>query len=376
MVFPIALRMAVASNNKLQKSVGIIMVALAAMIIPATLSRTAWIASLAGATVALSDKIAPILYRQKKIALFLTVVIATFTVTGCYFLKKDSADGRLLMWKVAADAAVEAPLTGVGWDKVSGSYGDAQERYFAAGKGSEQEVMVAGAPEYVFNEYLQVAIAFGTSAALWMAALLIGAIAAALNAKAFGLAGAAAAAAVVMTASYPLQFPLFTATISVALAGCYLSARKGWIRWAGCIATIASAWLLLANASVKDVSSEFNTGRSLHRAGLYHKSNACLLPMLPHTSDPMPLNIIGKNYQALGMPDSAAHYFNRAANRCPNRLYPHYLLMQLYADPSSYDRDLMLREARILATKKEKVPSPAVDEMRRKALTILNAHSQ
>ena len=88
----------------------------------------------------------------------------------------------------------------------------------------------------------------------------------------------------------------------------------------------------------------------------------------------MPLNIIGKNYQALGMPDSAAHYFRRAANRCPNRLYPHYLLMQLYADSASYDRDLMLQEARILATKKEKVPSPAVDEMRRKALTILNSH--
>ena len=100
--------------------------------------------------------------------------------------------------------------------------GDAQERYFAAGKGSEQEVMVAGAPEYVFNEYLQVAIAFGTPAALWMMALLIGAIAAAVNAKAFGLAGAAVAVGVVMTASYPLQFPLFTVTIGVVLAGCYL----------------------------------------------------------------------------------------------------------------------------------------------------------
>lgn len=350
------------------------MVALAAMIIPATLSRTAWIASLAGATVALSDKIAPILYRQRKIALVLTVAIAAFAFTGCYFLKKDSADGRLLMWKVAADAAMEAPLTGVGWDRVAGSYGDAQERYFAAGKGSEQEVMVAGAPEYVFNEYLQVAIAFGTPAALWMMALLIGAIAAAVNAKAFGLAGAAVAVAVVMTASYPLQFPLFTVTIGVVLAGCYLSARKGWIRLAGCIATIASAWLLLANSSAKDVSGEFNAGRSLHRVERYRKSIDCLLAIAPYSSDPMPLNIIGKNYQALGMPDSAAHYFRRAANRCPNRLYPHYLLMQLYADSASYDRDLMLQEARILATKKEKVPSPAVDEMRRKALTILDSH--
>ena len=371
---PVLLRFLILSNNRLQKWLGMGMALMGAFLIPSSLSRTAMVAAAIGCTVAASDIIVPCVKRAKwaKISIFAAALL--LIASGAYQWKKDSADGRLLMWKVAADAAMEAPLTGVGWDKVAGSYGDAQERYFAAGKGSEQEVMVAGAPEYVFNEYLQVAIAFGTPAALWMTALLSGAIAAAVNAKAFGLAGAAVAVAVVMTASYPLQFPLFTVTIGMVFAGCYLSARKGWIRWTGCIGTIASAWFLLANSSVKDVSGEFNAGRSLHRVERYRRSIDCLLAIAPYSSDPMPLNIIGKNYQALGMPDSAAHYFHRAANRCPNRLYPHYLLMQLYADSASYDRDLMLQEARILATKKEKVPSPAVDEMRRKALTILNTH--
>ena len=76
----------------------------------------------------------------------------------------DSADGRLLMWKVSAKAVMEHPWQGVGWANVAGAYGDAQERYFASGAATEQEEYVAGAPEYVFNEYLQVAMAWGVPA--------------------------------------------------------------------------------------------------------------------------------------------------------------------------------------------------------------------
>ena len=94
---------------------------------------------------------------------------------GIYIVKKNSADGRLLMWKVAVQAAMEVPLTGVGWSDVAGTYGEAQEQYFASGKGSEQEIMVADAPEYVFNEYLQIAIAYGPLAAAGVIVMIAGA---------------------------------------------------------------------------------------------------------------------------------------------------------------------------------------------------------
>ena len=86
----------------------------------------------------------------------------------------------------------------------------------------------------------------------------------------------------------------------------------------------------------------------------------------------MILNIIGKNYQALGMSDSAEYYLRKSVNRCPNRLYPHYLLMLLYRDSMSYERDKMIREAKILITQKEKIASPAVEEMQQKAREILS----
>ena len=77
---------------------------------------------------------------------------------GMYLMKKDSADGRALMWKVSLQAAINNPL-GAGLGNFSGAYGEAQAAYFAAGKGTEE--LVAGSPDYGFNEYLQIAVEGG-----------------------------------------------------------------------------------------------------------------------------------------------------------------------------------------------------------------------
>ena len=89
----------------------------------------------------------------------------------------------------------------------------------------------------------------------------------------------------------------------------------------------------------------------------------------------MILNIIGKNYRALGMADSAEYYLKKSANRCPNRLYPHYLLMQLYGDTLSLDRQAQRREAEIIMTMQEKILSPAVEEMRSEAEKVLTQNT-
>lgn len=87
----------------------------------------------------------------------------------------------------------------------------------------------------------------------------------------------------------------------------------------------------------------------------------------------MILNIIGKNYQALGVPDSATHYMRKSTLRCPNRMYPHYLLMQLYADSVSFDRDKCMEEANAILSMPVKISSPAVDDMRRDANLTLQS---
>jgi len=374
--FPLALRWATVPGNELQKWMGTGMVIMLAILIPVTFSRTALAACLIGGVVALSDKTAARMHSAGRPRLIIALLAVTAFATGAYFMKKDSADGRLLMWKVAAEAAMEVPATGVGWDRVGGAYGEAQERYFSSGRGSGQEMMVADAPEYVFNEYLQVAIAFGIIAAIGVVALLSGGLITALRSREYGYAGSVAAVAMVMMASYPLQFPLFVGAVGLVLAGCYLSSKMVMIRAFGTIAVAGACVLFLTHDETVDVRSGFSIGHSLHRMGEYGKSNENLLALLPHSSDPMILNIIGKNYRSLGMADSAEYYLMKSVNRCPNRLYPHYLLMQLYADSGSLNREAMVREAEILVTGKEKISSPAVEEMRNEAREIIESVSK
>ena len=122
-----------------------------------------------------------------------------------------------------------------------------------------------------------------------------------------------------------------------------------------------------------DQNTLFQTGLALHKSGQWEKSNEVMMDLLSHSSDPMPLNIIGKNYTELNMRDSAEHYLHRSTLRCPNRLYPHYLLMKLYLRQPA-DSAAARREAKILLSTKEKVPSPAIEEMREEA-GKLHGHS-
>ena len=368
-IFPCALRDANSSDNKFQKLLGWVMALLCAIFIPATLSRTAMIACCLGAITVMSDKWDQSHLKWKKILIIAVSCVAI--VMGIYLIKKNSADGRFLMWKVAAQAVMEVPPTGVGWTNVAGTYGEAQEKYFASGNGSEQEILVADAPEYVFNEYFQIAIAYGPAVAIMTVALIIGAFIIAIRNKNYGFAGSVAAVATVMFASYPLQFPLFAVTIALILIGGWLSSPSGIISFTATAIIIVVTFLFLTHCDTRDVRNDFAVAHSLHRVHNYRKSNILLLDLLPHTADPMILNIIGKNYQSLGMGDSAEYFLRKSVNRCPNRLYPHYLLMQLYGDTSYLNPAARQREARILLDMKEKIPSPAVEEMREEAKSVL-----
>lgn len=140
------------------------------MLLPAGMSRSAWIAGIVGCGIVLGQhyKIATVFrkyyhsYRKKMLVYgSITLIMITMTGTGMYLMKKDSADGRLLMWKISLLSMKEKPLLGVGPDYFPGAYGKAQAAYFESGKGSPQEKLVAGAPEYGFNEYLQIGVEYG-----------------------------------------------------------------------------------------------------------------------------------------------------------------------------------------------------------------------
>ena len=80
--------------------------------------------------------------------------------------------------------------------------------------------------------------------------------------------------------------------------------------------------------------------------------------------DPMILNVMGKNHQALGQYRRAEQCFLRSVHRLPGRIYPYYLLAKLYASPGYRDEEKLAGMKRLVLTKEPKVSSTAIREMR------------
>lgn len=341
--------------------------------LPGTMSRTGWIAAVTGcipvAVALLRDR----WNRLKTSSKILTIgVVATVTVaalSGTYMIKRDSADGRQLIWKVAIMAISDNPLSGVGWNETAGKYGEAQERYFRESDASETEIRVADAPPFLFNEYLQTALAFGLPATAFLIIIIISGIILLMRHGSIGLCGALISFAAACMSSYPFQFIEFRIIFLILTATAAILIRPLPIK-VTVLCTLFAVAALFQYASQKiNTDAIFAAGRRAYFEGRHNDSNAIMSKMLSYTADPTPLTVIGKNYQAMNMPDSAAFYFNRAAMRIPNRHYPHYLLMQLHL--SENDTVNATKEAKLILSMVPKVPSTAISEMRQEAHNII-----
>jgi tetratricopeptide (TPR) repeat protein len=137
--------------------------------------------------------------------------------------------------------------------------------------------------------------------------------------------------------------------------------------------------ILYRNKCYKDVVDRYSTiydamswnprfvyeyGHSLYKTKQYELAIPVLENAALHSSDQMILNIIGECYQALGDLGLAEKYYQRAANRIPSRLYPHYLLYFLYCDMGN--DSLRQREYELVNTLEIKTESPATRDLRRK----------
>jgi len=169
------------------------------LILPTAMSRSAWLAVMAGSIVVIAgrwegcDFLKKISFNLKRKALKIAVFILVLCLfgaffTGMYFLKKESADGRFLTWKVSLTALYQNPL-GVGLGHFPSAYGEAQAAYFASGKATEMEEYIAGNPEYGFNEYLQIAIESGILSLLVFMAMIICAFRGLVKSKNWGVMG-------------------------------------------------------------------------------------------------------------------------------------------------------------------------------------------
>ena len=364
-------------GKRIWKHVALVAWVLMLVVLPSGMSRSAWLAALVA-----SGYVLGMHYREKVCRYWkyfcvggLLLVVLGF---GAYHWKKDSADGRLLMWKVATQAVLEHPWQGVGWKNVAGAYGDAQEGYFASGAATEQEVHVAGAPEYVFNEYLQVAMAWGVPALCCILLLVVGGFCLGHRDRQYGVCGALLSLAVFAFSSYPFQFMEFIVAFIAMLVVCLMRFRNVYLQVSALIIGIGVCLYLYnyrEEHPLRKSHSMFESAHSLHKAGEWEASTEILKETMRISSDAMILNIIGKNYQALGQYKEAESWFIRSTHRLPNRIYPYYLLAKLYAEhPKFFPREKLEWAVRMVLEKEAKVESIAIKQMREEVKFLLDAN--
>ena len=101
-------------------------------------------------------------YRLLKMRYFRwsVIVLGIGLLIGMYFVKKDSADGRLLILQCGWEMLKEHPIIGHGTNGVAAHYMDYQAKWLSEHPDSHFG-MLADNVKHVFNEYLAVGIRYG-----------------------------------------------------------------------------------------------------------------------------------------------------------------------------------------------------------------------
>ena len=416
-VFPMALHYWVRSTGyTVPKFIAAITCIAILLVLPAAMSRSSWLAAIAGSIVILVPRfyhrvpstmhqVPFTLIRYPLLILLLCLLFALSA--GMYYIKKNSADGRLLTWKVSLTALVKHPL-GVGLEHFPNAYGDAQAAYFASGNASETEKYVAGNPEYGFNEFLQIAIESGIVSLLLFIGMLVCAFRGLLKNKNRDVMGSLVALLVFACFSYPfsvLPFPIvFVCLLAMSGGGKGLQVKPVMTRLFTVICFICILLLLYKQYPVYKAYKQWNNNRMYYQAGMYKEAAVNYKPLFPYLNDqiqflfeygrslsqseqpgksnevlqqatkiscdPMLYNVMGKNYKAMKKYDLAEQCLLKSTHIVPGRLYPYYLLMKLYVEMG--DKQKARETAGIVLTKEPKVQSQAVKEMREEAKKIEN----
>lgn len=391
--------------QRIEKFVAVLVAFLILCVLPATMSRSAWIAAAIGCawvTYMYRDnrKWAILWGRYKKRYISWGAVVLFIFILGgfwMFLLKPDSALGRLFIWKITCQAIAKYPQ---GCNEgFALAYGEAQEAYFAQGHYAEWEERVAGSPEYAFNEYLELALTEGIAVCVMILVITLGCLWLGIQSGRYGICGAIIALLVFSFSSYPMHLPAFIIAYVSLLVACGIGSIIGkplilcicfiiwtggyserWRRerdaygeWENAKMFYRSKDYISANKAYKELypllrkerKYLFEYGHSLHKSGFYSESNEFLNEAHKYSADPMILNIMGKNYQGMHCYERAEVCFLSSVHRLPGRIYPYYLLAKLYAEPDFRNRAKFEEMKRIVLTKEPKVHSTAIEEMRR-----------
>ncbi len=388
------------------------------VVLPASMSRTAWLAAATGGLWVFvahhrTSILAYIAHHRTRMAWTSVLLVGLCITASCalYHFKKDSADGRFLMWYVASEIIVDNQGIGTGLGSFPAQYAETQARYLETGM--PQERYVAGCPPYAFNEYLQIGIEQGIIGLICFLFVLGYAMYQGTKQQTYGAVGALGSFAVFAFASYPLQLPDFWVLLTGVTVFCIPPETTGkgknlWT-WTQRIAFTGLALFGIYNfyqaKPYYEAYRSWNQVRSLyhnkayqtavtgyerlypwlgHRPEYVFETARCLeesgqakeaIPYLKRgtqlSSDPMMYYVLAQCEQKIGRYPEAETHLLHAIRILPERIYPYYLLVWLYAEPDYNHPEKMSAAIDTVLHKKPKIESTAIREMREKVRKLI-----
>ena len=168
------------ANVGLKRAISLITIILIGVILPVAGIRSSWIAALTGMSIVFWFKYRSGLIMlgnrilnsrlKKVIGLFALLLMSYLIISSLYLLKPKSADGRVLIWKVAIQQFEKHPFWGIGYTNYERNYNLWQANYFMKDSGlvteklpfaNEEAGYLAGNVNKAYDEYLEMAVESG-----------------------------------------------------------------------------------------------------------------------------------------------------------------------------------------------------------------------
>ena len=332
-------------------------------------SRTGFISAIISSVIVLlsaSDTMRKKLLNRRTILILIPLVV--LLVFLLYRFKADSANGRLLMWRVSMEMIKEHPVLGWGHDGFTAHYMEYQAQYLTENPDSPF-ILLADNVNNPFNEYLLLMVNYGLaglSLLLVLLVLLIKCLKLLSEAYKPLMIGWAVGVMVWSFFSYPFSVP-FVWIIAVLISFVAFfplvcnhyeitGATASIISLIGLFVAIYSfiperEWKVISQRSMLGDTEAvlpdydklynrlnrswrfmYNYGAELHHIKHYNESLTILEECQAMLNDYDVQMLIGDCFHNTGDTIEAIEHYNYAGKMVPSKFLPQYYIMKLYMD--------------------------------------------
>lgn len=355
--------------------------------------------------------------KRFRISSFIKRIILFFllsgVVTGLYYYKKDSADGRLLIWKCSISLLKENLLIGGGTGTFEAHYMDYQAKYFMKHPDS-QYAMIADNVQYPFCEYLNIGVNYGIIG-LCVVFCIIGYMFRCYYKEQTPEKETAFLCwlniAISALFSYPLMYPFVWLML---LYSAYLLTQKQiyhlclhimkfrlliGVFWICLLIYISTQtfqrmkaeleWTEISNLALLGKMEEtfpryrkvyvylktdryflYNYSAELYQAGKYQEGLVIALQCRKCWADYDLEMLLGRLYEQLHQSNKAEQSYRLASHMCPNRFVPLYQLVLLLKKEQRLAEAIQI--AKEIINKSEKVHSPIISQIKREMSNLVS----